>query len=141
MRTNFEQPGTYPRLGPLGRAVRILLGALVLYFLVWSLLRHWRGWVELREGWETPRGTWYIGVLLMLYFLPGTLDRLFTVKWGWRSLAGWGALAVALAAFGLAFYGALWAPPLSWFLLLSIVFVFGALGLAFLVQAAAATPG
>lgn len=141
MKTKFEQPGTFPRLGPIGRTVRVLAGTAILYFLVYSLLFRWRGWVETRPGWELPRGTWFIGVALALYLLPVTIDRLFTVTWGWRSQAVWGALVVGLAALDLFYYRSLWAAPLGGFLLLTIVSVLGVIGLSFLVQAVAATPG
>jgi hypothetical protein len=141
MKTEFAQPGTFPKLGPIGRAVRLLIGVLILWMVVPPFVQHWEGYTQLREGWETPRGTWYIGVLIAVYLLPITVDRLFTVNWDWRSQAAWGALAAALVGFDLAYYGALWAPPLGWFLLLTTVLVLGAIGLAFVVQAAAATPG
>lgn len=141
MKTRFEGPGTFRRLGPVGRTVRVVFGALILYFLVYSLLKQGRGWVETREGWELPGGPWYIGVLLAAYLLPTTIDRLFTVNWGWRSQAAWAALAMGLAVFDLAYYGSLWAGPLGGFLLLTIVFVFGVIGVSFLVQSVAATPG
>ncbi|MEE8201546.1 MAG: hypothetical protein V3R29_10305 [Candidatus Acidoferrales bacterium] len=141
MKTKFEQPGTFPRLGPIGRTVRVLAGAALLYFLVYSLLTRWQGWVETRAGWGLPGGTWFIGVALALYLLPVTVDRLLTVNWGWRSQAVWGTLLLGLAAFDFFYYQSLWAPPLGGFLLLSIVGVFGVIGLSFLVQAVAATPG
>ncbi len=141
MKTHFEEPGTFPRLGPIGRTVRVVFGVLILYFLVYSLLERWHGWVETREGWELPGGPWYVGVLLAAYLLPTTIDRLFTVNWGWRSQLVWGALVVGLGAFDLVHYGSLWAAPLGGFLLLTIVFVFGVIGVSFLVQSVAATPG
>ena len=88
-----------------------------------------------------PAATRFIGVALALYLLPVTVDRLLTVNWGWRSQAVWGTLLLGLAAFDFFYYQSLWAPPLGGFLLLSIVGVFGVIGLSFLVQAVAATPG
>ena len=46
-----------------------------------------------------------------------------------------------LVGFDLAYYEALWAPPLAWFLMVTIVLVLGTIGLSFFVQAVAATPG
>ena len=141
MKTEFAEPGTLPRLGLIGRVVRLLIGVAIIWMVVPPFVRHWEGFTHLREGWERPGGTWYIGVLLALYLLPVAVDRLFTVNWDWRSQAAWGALAVLVVGFDLAYYRALWAPPLGWFLMVSIVLVLGVIGLAFLVQAAAATPG
>jgi len=141
VKTQFAAPGTFPKLGPIGRVVRLLIGVVIIWLVVPPFVRHWEGFVRLREGWETPRGTWYLGAILAVYLLPETIDRLFTVKWNWRSQAAWGALAALVVGFDLAYYGALWAPPLGWFLMVSIVFVLGVIGLSFLAQAAAATPG
>lgn len=141
MKTEFAQPGTLPKLGPFGRIVRLLMGVLILWLVVPPFVRHWEGFIRLREGWEAPRGTWYIGTILAVYLLPVVVDRLFTVNWGWRSQAAWGTVAAVAVGFDLAHYGALWAPPLGWFLMVSIVLILGVIGLSFLVQAAAATPG
>ncbi len=141
MRTKFEKPGTFPKLGPIGRIVRVLIGVAIVWMVFPPFLRHWEGFTRLREGWERPGGTWYIGVLVVLYVLPTLVDRLFTLNWGWRSQAAWGALAALLVGFDLAYYEALWAPPLAWFLMVTIVFVLGTIGLSFVVQAVAATPG
>ena len=141
MKTEFTQPGTLPKLGPVGRVVRLLLGVLILWLVVPPFAEHWEGFTRFREGWEAPRGTWYIGLLLAVYLLPVTVDRLFTVKWEWRSQVAWGALAVLVVGFDLAYYGALWAPPLGWLVLATTVLVLGSIGLSFVVQAAAATPG
>lgn len=141
MKTKFEQPGTFPPTGPLGRTIRFLLGVLILYLVFPPMVKHYEAITRLREGWETPIGNLFLAILFAVYLLPHTLDRGFTLKWGHRSQLVLLLLALAAAAFDFAYYGSLWGPPLGWLVLLTIVYVFGHLGLSFIVAAIAATPG
>ncbi len=141
MRTKFEKPGTFaaPRL--LGRTIRLVAGVTILYLVFPPFLKYWQGFTRVREGWETPGGTWYIGLFFAVYLLPHMIDRGFTLQRGRWSQIVFGLLALAAVVLDLTYYGSLWAPPLGWLVLLTTVVVLGHLGISFIVAGLFATPG
>ena len=141
MKTQFDEPGTFPKVGPLGRLLRIVLGVLILYAVFPSFLQHVEAMTQLREGWETPGTGWIVAFVVSVYLLPHTVDRGFTLQLGYRSQLILAVIALGVVGFDLLYYGSLWGPPLGWFILLTIFFVLGHLGLSFIVAGAAATPG
>ena len=141
MRTKFEKPGTFAPPGLLGRTIRLAAGITILYMVFPPFLRYWQGFTRVREGWEMPGGTWYIGILFAVYLLPHMIDPGFTLRQGRRSQIVFGLLALAAVVFDLIYYGSLWAPPLGWLVLLTTVLVFGHLGISFIVAGLFATPG
>ncbi len=141
MTTVFEEAGTYPPPGPIGRASRLVVGVYLLLGVVLPLVRQSGALIRVRTGWEIPGGTWLPMLLLAVYLMPGIIDRGFTVGWGRWSWGVFGLLASGAAAFDLARYGSLWGPPLGWVTLLTMAYVFGHLGLSFTVAGLFATPG
>ena len=141
MKAKFEKPGTFatPRL--LGRTIRLAVGVTILYLVFPHFLKYWQGFTQVREGSETPGGTWYIGLFFAVYLLPHMIDRGFTLQRGRRSQIVFGLLALAAVVFDLTYYGSLWAPPLGWLVLLTTVLVLGHLGISFIVAGLFATPG
>ncbi len=141
MKTHFKPPGTLPRLGPIGRSVRVLVGIAMLCFAFGYLVMDWRNRVRQYVAWTRPGGLWWLLVILVVFWLPRMIELLFTVAWGWRSLAVWAAVVAGMAVFDGAYYGSLWAAPLDGFLLLAVVAVITAGGVSPPVQGGAARPG
>ena len=139
MSSTFEQPGTYPAPGLLGRTIRFLAGAIILYMIYPPLFTEYDA--VLRIGWRRHMFGWLPGALIAIWLLPVMIDRVFTVTWGRRSQAGLGLLAAGLSLFSLFHDGSFWGPPLGWLLLMTIGCVLGSLGLSFLVAGLFATPG
>jgi len=141
MKTKFEKPGTFatPRL--LGRTIRFAAGVAILHMVFPPFLKYWQGFTRVREGWERPGGTWYIGLFFAVYLLPHMIDRGFTLERGRRSRIVFGLLALAAVVFDLTYYRSLWAPPLGWLVLSTTVLVLGHLGISFIGAGLFATPG
>lgn len=129
-----------PRPGTIGRVVRLLLGVLLLFFFA-QVARNARGFLVEQQGWHTPGGDWWIVAAICLLALSGIVNDGFSRQWGRRPSVAFLALLVAAAAWDRIAYGALWAAPLGFLVLLLILYVFGHAGLSFLAAAAAATPG
>ena len=93
-----------PRTGPVGRAARLLLAALLIV-LGYDL------WVDRRFIFaEADPGL----LLLTCLALYGAYQTGALVGRGRETVVGIGALGAAAAAVAAATAGALWAPPLSW---------------------------
>lgn len=139
MATAFEHPGTYPAPGLLGRTIRFLVGAVILYMIYQPLFTEYDA--VLRIGWRRHILGWLPVTLIAIWLLPLMIDRVFTLKWGRWSQAGLGGLAVSLSLFSFIQYGSFWGPPVGWLLLLAIGYVLGLLGISFLIAGLFATPG
>ena len=133
--------GTLARPRLLGRLVRLAMAGVVFYILVWPYVDLWEGYTRVREGWETPRGTWWFPVLLMIFLFPGALDVWLTRWVRWISKAAYPGLLITAAVLNFAIHSSLWGPVLGWFLIVSGVLVFGQLSVSFLISGVAATPG
>jgi len=137
----MQTPGTFAKPRLLGRLARLVMAFLVFQLLLWPYIELWEGYTRVREGWETPRGTWWFPVLLMVFLTPGALDLGLNFRLKWIARAAYPVLLVTSAVLNFAFYGSLWGPVLGWFLIISGVLVFGQLTISFVVAAVAATPG
>ncbi len=132
--SGFDRPGTLERPRPIGRLVRLGLGAACLY-LVWVLLVH--------------GGIWQLGNLVMwvwfvfgIWVLPPVVNIGFGKAWGvWWPRAG--AMLVTLGAVvaGYLIEGTVLADPLWWVMKGLMIYVYGHMGLSFLLSAILATPG
>jgi len=129
----FDEPGTLQRPGPIGRLVRLILGLLCLW-LVWQL--------AFRSG--TPDLTnpsFWIFVAFGMLLVPYVINIGFGVTWGaWPRIVST-ILLVGAAAIGylttngqIAF--SLWATAAIW-----MAYVYGHLGISFVMSSLLATPG
>ena len=139
MKTTFESTGTYPTPGPIGRSIRLVAGLVILYITYTNPWAH-RDAI-LRVGWDAALLGWLPALAVGLYLLPVIIDRGFTLQWGRRSPIGLAILAGGTAVYDYLAYGHVWGPPLGWLTVLTLVLVFGHLGLSFLVAGLFATPG
>jgi hypothetical protein len=124
----------------IGRTVRIVVGAVLLYFFV-EFIRQAPHILAARSGWSVPRGSWWVGAILFILALPWVVNTGFGRRWGaWPQLI-YVLLLCGAALWDLLAYGSLWAPPLGSVVLLLFLYMFGHAGLSFLIAGVAATPG
>jgi hypothetical protein len=130
-----------PRL--LGRSVRFLLGAALLYFLAKLLLSisHSQDFFAKRPGWSIPQGNWWTAALICLLALGLVVNRGFSRNWGMRPQLIFLCLAAAAILWDRLAYAALWAAPLAVLTVLLIAYVLAHAGISYIVAAMAATPG
>ena len=112
----------------------------MLYWFI-QVLTGYRGLLALRQGWDVPQGTWWIGAALCFYFLSNVVNRGFTRAWRWWPQLIFGLLALLAVVFDFWYYGSLWGPPLGLLLFLLMAYVLGHLGLSFLLAGVLGTPG
>ncbi len=137
MTVSFEKPGTFPRPGLVGRGIRLVAGAVLLYFFV-VVLRNFPAYVSSQV--PTHPLLW-AGVAFSVYALPEVAGIPFGRDLGrWPRLV-FGGLGVAAVIFNLARYSSWWGPPLGLLLFLLLAYVTGALGISFLLAGALAVPG
>jgi hypothetical protein len=138
LETHFEDQGSLPKPGPIGRAVRLLLG-LWLLSLTYVLLRD--GPAGLFDTTAPTHWTWWAGVVIGLAVTPYVVNIGFTRSWRhWPRVAVL-VVSVTLILVDLVVFGAWWAPPLGVFSLLWMVYWSGHLGLSFVLASLIATPG
>ena len=140
MKTKFEKLGTLPKAGPMGRAIRLFNGIVILYFFL-LVLQNYAGLVRLREGWDTPSSLFFwLGAAWSFLLIPHMIDRGFTLTWGpWAQLVFF-IIVLGVVAFDFWHYGSLWGPLLGLLVFLLMAYVFGHLGLSYIVAGIFATP-
>lgn len=129
----FDQPGTLAKPGPIGRIVRLVLGTLCLWPM-WQLARH-SSTTDLYDP------SFWILSLLGLMLVPYVVNIGFGVKWGvWPRVT---SAAIILTAAIVSYITAnnalgfpLWVTVAVW-----MIYIYGHLGLSFLLSAILATPG
>ena len=136
MRTRLEQPGTFPKPGPIGRILRLVLGSILLYTTVH---RAYAGPPELSIIAGDP--TFWLAAAISFYYLRDVIDGGFGQSWGRWAQATVPALAVAAAGVDVLRYGSVWEPALAVLVNWLMVVVLGYLGLNMVLQALVATPG
>ena len=135
--TRFEKQGSLPKPGPIGRLVRLALGALCLYG-VYGLYQAWSYY-----GIEAPisEPTWIITFAVAVWLIPPVVNIGFMKNWGrrprWFVVIG----AAVLAVVSRVGWGSWIGPPLGIFVSAVIFYTLGHLGLSFVLSAILGTPG
>lgn len=129
----FDEPGTLENPGPIGRIVRLVLGALCLW-LAWQLAVH-------SDLTYLYKASFWILAVLGLMLAPYVVNIGFGAKWGaWPRVAPaaimLGAAAVGYSTAGTPLAFPLWAATTIW-----MVYIYVHLGASFLLSAILATPG
>lgn len=132
-RYRFDAPGTLVRPGPLGRLVRLLLGLVCMHFAY--------DWIFTFDYTDVRAELLWVWVALSVYFAADVVNIGYGVRWSWWPRAA--VVAVIAIGAGLA-YGIegtlvsewLW-QPLRW----TEAYLFGHLGIAFLLATVLGTPG
>jgi hypothetical protein len=129
----FDHPGTLQRPGPIGRIVRLAFGVLCLW-LAWS--------IAVGSGADTLHNpTLWFWVLFALVLAPYVVNIGFGVTWGaWPRVAS----ALLLAASGTVSF-VLTGGPLEYpawpVVLIWMTYIYGHLGISFVLASILATPG
>ena len=124
----------------IGRIVRIVVGAVLLYLFV-QLIAQAPHILAARSGWSVPRGSWWVGAIICFLALPAIVNSGFSRRWGAWPQVIYILLLCAAADWDLVAYRSLWAPPLGSVVLLLFLYVYGHAGLSFLIAGIAGTPG
>lgn len=133
-----------PRPRLIGRLVRLVLGAILLYFLAKLLVvipAQASGFLAAQTGWRVPGGDWWLVALGCFFALPLLINTGFDRHWGGRPRIVFLVLAGGAALVDWLVYGVFWAWPLAALVFLLIAYVFFHSGISCLVAAFAATPG
>ena len=125
----------FPRPGPIGLAIRVILGAFTIYWFV-ALLTKWNAFLE-RDPIESER--YY--TLFTLWLLPYVFNLTFRRRWGpWPTVV----FVLGGAALGLAGYlvsGEFWNVVLAGWVYAGDLLVMAALAVSFPVAVATRSPG
>lgn len=129
----FDRAGSLERPGPMGRTVRLVLGLACLW-VVWQLVT--------RSGLpDLVNPSFWVLAAFGLVLAPYVVNIGFGANLGaWPRVASVGLLALA-AVVSFATAGSLLAAPLWATVVVWMVYVYGHLGLSFVLAAAIATPG
>lgn len=136
--TFFEEQGTLSRPRFIGRAVRFLIGAWLLWAL-YILLRH--GWTILVDTSPPNRIEWWLFIMIAFWLTPQVVNIGFTRNWQRAPQIVIVTLAALATVIDLVVYGTWWAPPLGLLVLAWLVYFSAHLGLSFVLSALVATPG
>ena len=136
----LDKAGTLRRPGPLGRVARLSLSALFAWY-VYNLVSHYSYFVGMFSPRLPEDIPWMISVLYGFHVFPYVLNIGFSRDWRRRPQLVLIALAIVTGITGLVQYNNFWAPPLAWLTVVWLVYVYGHLGLSFLIAAVIGTPG
>ncbi len=132
-----DKSGDLAPAGIIGRAGKLLVGAVQLYFVYFLL-----SGTELLGSAQAPDGAGlWIGAALAFSLLPWTLNLGFNRKWGKWPLAAVGTLAVLAAAFDSVAYGHPWGLPLALLVFVVSAYVHVHMGVSHVLAGIVATPG
>lgn len=134
--TRFDEPGTLRKPGPLGRVVRLLLGVWLLY-VIWTYWSYPQ--VFARE--DLPPWSALLGIGFALWLIPPVVNIGFGVDWrAWPRHAAAGVMLVWVILIAV-LEGGWWSPALGRYAWLLCIYVFGHLGLSFVLASVIGTPG
>ena len=134
--TGFVEAGTLTRSGPIGRLLRFVFGLMCAWFLMLIMTdtaRTAARFPNIMELWP--------GIFFALYLFSYVINIGFGRQWGrWPQIVI--LSCTAAAAFGsFAAYGIVWGPPLAWFIMAWVSYLYTHLAISFFLSAVLATPG
>ena len=136
-RHDFVQPGSLPRPGPIGRLFRLVLGLGSLWLAFVAVA----GGPSELLGPEPPPIDWLIPAAVAVWVVPEVINIGWSQHWGQKPrLALLGLVALGLAL-NLVFYSEILAPPGGWIIIAAFTYIFGHLGISFLLSVLLGTPG
>jgi len=134
---SFVEPGTLKRPGPIGRLGRLVFGAACGWFLVSLILA---GPAQVAARFPDIRGLW-AWAFGALYLFSYIINIGFGRTWGrWPQVVVIAGAFVA-SIFSYMAYDTFWGPPLAWFMIAWLVYVYVHLAISFFLSAILATPG
>ncbi len=135
---SFDEPGWLRKPGFIGRTVRFIIGAWLLWAL-YSLLRY--GWLVLVDTTAPSQIEWWLLIIVAFWLMPPVVNIGFTKNWRRAPQVVLSVLIAVAIVLDLAIYGTWWAPPLGLFVLAWLVYFTAHLGFSFVLSALLATPG
>lgn len=134
----YDELETLPPPGPIGRAVRLVLGAACLS-VVAAVATH-VSWFF--SGRALDEGGLWLLTLVGIYMLPDVVNIGFSRAWKRRSVLGFTALLLGVTAVaGRVMYGSVATAPTGTMVSVGLLYVYGHLGASFVLAAVLATPG
>lgn len=137
LENNFVELGTFERLKPGKRVVRLIIGVALIAYFVWQLPGH--GVLTTTE-FPLAAGKW-IGVGILFYYFSDVFNIGFNRRWGRGPQYGFLILLGAALVADWFLFGAVWGPPAGWLVYLMQEFTAGTIGLAHIISAVLAAPG
>lgn len=136
--THFEEPGSLPRPGVVGRLVRLVFGV----WLLSALYAMLTSGLKLFSETEAPSSlSFWLFVLIAFHITPYVVNIGFEKSWRRKPQAFILIIAAILIGVDLLMYGTWWAPPLGIFAWAWLVYFSAHLGLSFVLSTALGTPG
>lgn len=133
----LDRPGTLSKPGPLGRGVRLVFGV----GCAWLAYRMVTYPTQLvRTSWPDDIELW-LWIVFGFSVFPYVVNIGYSLNWKRWPQAALVVLAAGAGVIGLARYGSFWAPPLGWLLTVWFVYLYGHLGISFLLAGVLGTPG
>ncbi len=130
----FGEPGTHAAPGPIGRAVRLILGLLLLWVVYRLLFRS--------DVTDLLHPSFWFGIIIALWVGPAVISIGWGREWTNRQIRLLAVfLGIALAALSYLMDGNPAGRLVWWYVLLFQVYVFGHLGICFVLASVLATPG
>ena len=133
----LEEPGTLPKPGPIGRIARIVFGLLCVSYVT-SLFAAWDNLIA-DDG--HIRSVVWNGVIPGLFLISYVVNIGFSRAWRTRPALVSAVAIAAVAGIGFVIHGRIDTEILAQTTWVWEVYVFGHLGLAFLVSGIIGTPG
>ena len=133
---SFVEHGTRKPPGPIGRGMRLVLGATCAWFLVMILT----GPAQVAARFPDTPGLWP-WAFVALYLFSYVVNIGFGRTWGrWPQIA---VIAGALVASILSYtaHETFWGLPLAWFVIAWLVYTYAHLAISFFLSAILGTPG
>lgn len=133
----LDEPGTLPRPGPIGRAVRLTLGLLCLWYVSGLL----QVWTSLLDSNGHIRPVVWNGIIFGLFLVSYIVNIGYSRAWKkWPAFVSAGTFLV-LATFGCVTEGTIETQLVARAIWSWNLYLFSHLGLAFVIAAAIGTPG
>lgn len=137
LENKFVELGTFNRLNPGKRAIRLIFGMAFIAYFIWQLPKY-----DVLTTTEFPLipGKW-IGVVILFYFFGDVFNLGFNRRWGrWPQYTFLVLLGLAVIV-NFMLYGTIWGPPAGWLIFLMQQFTAVLIGIGFILSAALAAPG
>jgi hypothetical protein len=135
MQTTQPKATQLARPGPIGLGIRVLLGAIVLYWFA-ALLTKWNGFLE-----HDPIASGRLYTLFTIWLLPEVFTLTFRRPWGLWPAVVFVAGGAAIGLVGYLAGGGVWNPVLAGWTYGGDLLVWGALAVSFPVAIATRSPG
>lgn len=138
LENKFVELGTFNRLNPGKRALRLIFSMAMIAYFVWQFTAY--DTLLTTSFLLIPWGQW-IGVAILFYFFSDVFNLGFNRRWGRRPQAIFLVLLALAVIADFMFYGSVWGPPAGWLVYIMQQFTAVMIGTGFILSAVSASPG